>query len=79
MTLIKALDYELVTAIDMSPTGEYLVIIQKPSVNNNLKIINIKDFSEVKYQLFRRLFYTQLYIQLPNGLRLDLLIMRNIL
>jgi hypothetical protein len=47
LTLIKALEYESVTAIDMSPTGEYLVLIQKPAVTNNLKIINLKDFSEV--------------------------------
>lgn len=48
MNLLKRLDdYELVSQADFSPTGKYLVIIQKPSVNNNLKVIDISTFEVV--------------------------------
>jgi uncharacterized protein with WD repeat len=47
--LVKKLDdFELVSQVDFSPTGKYLVMIQKPSVNNNLKIIDLKTYETVK-------------------------------
>ena len=36
-------DLELVAAVDFSPKEKYVVIIQKPSVQNNLKVINLEN------------------------------------
>ena len=41
--MVKRFDYESISAIDFSPNGKYLVIIQKPAVPFNLKIIDIDD------------------------------------
>jgi hypothetical protein len=51
--LIKAFDYEMVTGIDFSPSGKYLVLIQKPDkdIENNFKVIATSDFSEVIIKL----------------------------
>lgn len=47
--MVKRFDYESISAIDFSPNGKYLVIIQKPAVSFNLKVIDIEDeFSLVK-------------------------------
>ena len=37
-------DLDLVTAVDFSPKEKFLVIIQKPSVQNNLKVINLENY-----------------------------------
>ena len=37
-------DLELVAAVDFSPKEKYVVIIQKPSVQNNLKVINLENY-----------------------------------
>lgn len=36
-------DYKQVSAIDLSSNGSYMVFIQHPSINNNLKIYSIKE------------------------------------
>jgi hypothetical protein len=49
LKMLKRFDYESISAIDFSPNGKYLVIIQKPAVSFNLKVIDIDDdFSLVK-------------------------------
>jgi len=43
--LQKIFDFESISAIDFSPNGKYLIIIQKPAVPYNLKVVDLEaDF-----------------------------------
>ena len=40
---------ELVATVDFSPSGNYLIIIQKPNIGNeNLKIYDISNNNDIK-------------------------------
>lgn len=45
--LRKFEENDLVTALHFSPNNKFLIIIQKPSVTNNLKIISLQDYTTV--------------------------------
>lgn len=50
MTLLKLFDdLDLVSSVDFSPREEYVIIIQKPSIENNLKVISLQDCA-IKYK-----------------------------
>lgn len=52
LNLVKFFEeYESVVAVDFSQNNKYIVIIQKPAVPNNLKIISLENFQIVKYFL----------------------------
>lgn len=61
--MVKRFDYELISAIDFSPTGKYLIVIQKPSVQFNLKLINVEtqDFSLVYFFLIKKEIFFSFY------------------
>ena len=61
--MVKRFDYELISAIDFSPTGKYLIVIQKPSVQFNLKLINVEtqDFSLVIFFYYLEIFFSFYY------------------
>jgi uncharacterized protein with WD repeat len=52
LKMIKRFDYEQISAIDFSPNGKYLIIIQKPIVPFNLKVIDIESNFDLVYFKF---------------------------
>ena len=73
--MINFEELELVAAVDVSPSGNFLSIIQKLTVGNqNLKIYNIPNNSDI---IFQKLNDLKFYI--PKMINLYFFILKQIL